>query len=116
MVTHHVQLLSLEKKFAWTIGNFTQATEKIREPCHSPSFTAGVDGNHVIHFELYPNGETQNCKDHIAIYLFIYSSSISKITASFKFSLQKQNGEEINVREHSHTFRKKLGWGYEKFI
>lgn len=63
---------------------------------------------------LYPNGQSQNCKEYIAVYIFI--NSPMRTFANLKFSLLDKSGTEINVREGIYAFAEHSGWGFETFM
>lgn len=68
--------------------------------------------------ELYPNGDTEETKEHVSVYLNLNSAKNRNFLVNWSFTLQNQNGLERRHRSMERKGKEFIGGGYglEKFI
>uniref|UniRef100_A0A0N5BM39 BTB domain-containing protein n=1 Tax=Strongyloides papillosus TaxID=174720 RepID=A0A0N5BM39_STREA len=79
-----------------TIENFSQRPEKIGEVIMtSTCVVGGIDVSEWC-LLMYPNGQKEDLKEYVSVYLGLFEPEKAKI--KFGFSVLNNKGEELNVR------------------
>lgn len=69
---------------------------------------------------FYPNGDSEDTKSHIGLFLNLESSTYGQFDASFSFGILASNGEKIysgfHLKMSAEELREIPGYGQDKFI
>uniref|UniRef100_A0A0K0FG94 Speckle-type POZ protein-like (inferred by orthology to a human protein) n=1 Tax=Strongyloides venezuelensis TaxID=75913 RepID=A0A0K0FG94_STRVS len=102
--------------FICSIPNFSLRTEKTGEKIISPTFVVGSEERSEWHLWIYPNGDEEESKEYVSVYLSLLKPDKAKV--KFRFSIlngnEKMNNTRIayNIIDHN----KEDIWGFTKFV
>ncbi|KAL3222422.1 hypothetical protein MRX96_004887 [Rhipicephalus microplus] len=68
--------------------------------------------------KLYPEGQYEDSKDYLSLFLLLVSCNKSEVHAKFKFSIINAKKEETKLMESQRAYRFVQGksWGFTKFL
>uniref|UniRef100_A0A0K0F3J7 Speckle-type POZ protein-like (inferred by orthology to a human protein) n=1 Tax=Strongyloides venezuelensis TaxID=75913 RepID=A0A0K0F3J7_STRVS len=103
-------------KYMYTIQNFSLRPEKTGEKIISPTFIIGDKERSEWCLLVYPNGDEEDSKGFISVYLTLLKPDKAK--AKYKFSILNDKKEEKNVKfvTESEDFVKDMGLGFSQFV
>uniref|UniRef100_A0A0K0FD94 Speckle-type POZ protein-like (inferred by orthology to a human protein) n=1 Tax=Strongyloides venezuelensis TaxID=75913 RepID=A0A0K0FD94_STRVS len=103
-------------KYKYTIENFFQRSEKIGEKVISPTFVVGSKERSEWCLLVYPNGQDEDSKGYISIFLTLIKPDKAK--AKYRFSILNNKKDEENVKfvTESENFVKDMGLGFSQFV
>uniref|UniRef100_A0A0K0FNX4 Speckle-type POZ protein-like (inferred by orthology to a human protein) n=1 Tax=Strongyloides venezuelensis TaxID=75913 RepID=A0A0K0FNX4_STRVS len=99
-----------------SIEKFSLRPEKTCEQIRSPTCVVGSKDRSEWYLSIYPNGQKENWKKYVSIYLMLNKPNEAKV--KFRLSILNENKEEENVRIISNVIviKKNKGWGFTNFI
>uniref|UniRef100_A0A0K0EZY8 Speckle-type POZ protein-like (inferred by orthology to a human protein) n=1 Tax=Strongyloides venezuelensis TaxID=75913 RepID=A0A0K0EZY8_STRVS len=103
-------------KYEYTIQNFSLRPEKTGEKIISPTFVVGSEERSEWCLHICPNGQNENSKEYISVYLTLLKPDKAK--AKYRFSILNDKKEEKNVKfvTESKDFVKDIGLGFSQFV
>uniref|UniRef100_A0A0K0EWN4 Speckle-type POZ protein-like (inferred by orthology to a human protein) n=1 Tax=Strongyloides venezuelensis TaxID=75913 RepID=A0A0K0EWN4_STRVS len=103
-------------KYKYTIQNFSLRPEKTGEKIISPTFVVGSKERSEWCLHIYPNGQDEDSKEFISVYLTLLKPDKAK--AKYRFSILNNKQREKNVKfvSESENFVKDIGLGFSQFV
>uniref|UniRef100_A0A0K0EZY9 Speckle-type POZ protein-like (inferred by orthology to a human protein) n=1 Tax=Strongyloides venezuelensis TaxID=75913 RepID=A0A0K0EZY9_STRVS len=103
-------------KYEYTIQNFSLRPEKTGEKIISPTFVVGSEERSEWHLWVYPNGDEEESKEYVSVYLALLKPDKAKI--KFGFSILNDNEKKNNTRIAYNIIdqNKEYGWGFTKYV
>uniref|UniRef100_A0A0K0F368 Speckle-type POZ protein-like (inferred by orthology to a human protein) n=1 Tax=Strongyloides venezuelensis TaxID=75913 RepID=A0A0K0F368_STRVS len=83
-------------KYKYTIENFSQRSEKTGEKIISPPFVVGSKERSEWCLWLYPNGEEEESKEYVSVYLILLKPDTAK--AKYNFFILNNKKKVRNIR------------------
>ena len=110
----------VELTFEYTIPDLSLLPQKNGEGVCSPSFYAKSHENIKWCFQIYPNGNSEESKGHLSVFLYnksVQENSILPVTAKYKVTVLK-NGEVIRCATSGYNefTSRSFSWGWIKFL
>ncbi|XP_057649837.1 speckle-type POZ protein-like [Chionomys nivalis] len=105
--------------YRWTISNFSFCLEgNLGNHIASPTFSPGANDKQKWLMKLYINGNNEQSRGYLSVFLVLHSSPKSPIWAKFQFGIINANGEEFRIMNNQRVLRfdQNEGWGITKFI
>uniref|UniRef100_A0A0N5C027 Speckle-type POZ protein-like (inferred by orthology to a human protein) n=1 Tax=Strongyloides papillosus TaxID=174720 RepID=A0A0N5C027_STREA len=106
-------------KHKYTIQNFSLRSEMTGEKIISPTFVIGGKERSEWRLEIYPNGDDEDSKEYVSVYLELLKPEKAK--AKFRFSILNDKEEEKNVYDCKWAYEfdrnnVNYGLGFSKFV
>uniref|UniRef100_A0A0N5CAB1 Speckle-type POZ protein-like (inferred by orthology to a human protein) n=1 Tax=Strongyloides papillosus TaxID=174720 RepID=A0A0N5CAB1_STREA len=103
-------------KYRYLIRNFLLRSEKTGELIRSPTFVIGSKERSEWCFWIYPNGDEEESKEFVSVYLVLLKPDKAKV--KYRFSILNDEEEEKNVEfvTESKDFAKDKGSGFSYFV
>lgn len=110
----------------WTIENISQyfttdyhGPETIFSE-NFPKYTAQSEYTNQLsvkfYLELVPNGEDEECKDFVSVFLYMPCCAKPNVILKYKFWIINILREKCNFEENCRKFSRGEGWGWREFI
>ena len=82
---------TIKTSFLWTIDNFSRLTEKTGEMLNSSTFTAHTDIKTKWYLRLFPNGNKEENKEFVGIFLVLKVSDREEVSTDYKLAIIDKN-------------------------
>jgi len=78
---------------------------KIKTPKFYIYLSSTAPNGQILKWELfiYPNGEKEEFKDYVSIYLYLLEPKNEEVKAKYQFSIPKSNGGEFLLKPSKNT-------------
>uniref|UniRef100_A0A0K0FQ12 Speckle-type POZ protein-like (inferred by orthology to a human protein) n=1 Tax=Strongyloides venezuelensis TaxID=75913 RepID=A0A0K0FQ12_STRVS len=106
-------------KYKYIIENFSLRPEKTGEYLISPTFKIGSKELSEWCLHIYPNGDEEESKDYVSVYLELLKPNAAII--KYRFSILNEKGEEKNILDCADTGEfnyivESYSWRLTKFV
>ncbi|KAH9364047.1 hypothetical protein HPB48_016385 [Haemaphysalis longicornis] len=101
--------------YTWTIHSFSMRREETGKKIESSTFSTAGPGNNKWRLQLFPNGEDEESKDFVSLYLRLACSDKDDVLAEYKFAVLEA-GRKTQVKSGNSRFALGRCWGWKKFI
>ncbi|KAH9375753.1 hypothetical protein HPB48_014637 [Haemaphysalis longicornis] len=104
--------------YTWTIKNFSFYGQKCGEKVESAIFPSGCREDVKWCLDVYPNGNSENYKGFISVFLRLVECRDNEVDAKYTFSILDFEGNVANTCSSNQPNRFLLGgsWGWSKFV
>ena len=107
---------TIKTSFQWTIEKFSERPEKVGKCLESLTFSAKEDPKNIWFLKIYPNGNKEETKEFIELFLFLKASN-EDVETEFTLALVDANQHLFGKRRATHEFSKaQENWGFPSFL
>uniref|UniRef100_A0A0K0FD88 Speckle-type POZ protein-like (inferred by orthology to a human protein) n=1 Tax=Strongyloides venezuelensis TaxID=75913 RepID=A0A0K0FD88_STRVS len=103
-------------KYKYTIENFSLRPEKIGEKIISPTCVVGSKERSEWCLHIYPNGDEEEWKDYVSVFLILLKPNKAKAKYRFSISNNKNKVKNVKFVTESKNFVKDMGLGFSQFV
>ncbi|XP_041493785.1 speckle-type POZ protein-like [Microtus oregoni] len=115
----YTQITVKRFSYRWIISNFSFCLEgNLGNHIESPTFSPGATDEQKWIMKLYLNGNNEEGRGYLSVFLALHSSPKSPVWAKVQFGIINAKGEEFRIMNNHSVLRFNLndGWGIVKFI